>query len=140
MAVTIGVLALQGAFREHIQRLNALEGVTAIAVRRGAQLQEVDALVLPGGESTTMGLVAKRSGILQDLQSFVTSKKPLFATCAGLIMLAKEAQHCKQGGQPLLGVLDVIVDRNFFGSQLQVDAVCLMRACVGKADSLASRC
>eukprot|EP00045_Choanoeca_perplexa_P005362 m.45250 g.45250 ORF g.45250 m.45250 type:complete len:94 (+) comp13080_c0_seq6:630-911(+) len=91
MAVTIGVLALQGAFREHIQRLNALEGVTAIAVRRGAQLQEVDALVLPGGESTTMGLVAKRSGILQDLQSFVTSKKPLFVSVA---VMASTSMGC----------------------------------------------
>ncbi|EDQ90670.1 uncharacterized protein MONBRDRAFT_15918 [Monosiga brevicollis MX1] len=119
-SVTIGVLALQGAFREHLRALSEFEGVSALPVRTKEQLATVDALVIPGGESTTMGLVAERSGLLEELRAMTRARqKPVFATCAGLIMLAQRAQHEKTGGQPLLGGLDVVVDRNFFGTQLQ---------------------
>eukprot|EP00729_Bicosta_minor_P003833 gene3833-6954_t len=112
----VGVLALQGAFREHIQMLNSLPGVKA----HSAELEGLDGIVLPGGESTTMGLIAERSGILPSLRALIAPGTiPVFATCAGLIMLAEKAIGGKEGGQPLLGGLKVTVDRNHFGSQLQ---------------------
>jgi len=116
----VGVLALQGAFREHIRLLGKIPGVTAVAVRTQAQLDSVQGLVLPGGESTTMGLVAERSGLLPGLRDLVAKGEcPIFATCAGLIMLADKAEGQKDGDQPLLGGLRVTVDRNHFGTQLQ---------------------
>eukprot|EP01147_Barroeca_monosierra_P009526 gene9526-1760_t len=126
--VSIGVLALQGAFAEHVLMLNAVDGVSAFEVRTPDDLIRADGLVIPGGESTAMGLVAQRSGILEALQDFVISqRKPVFVggcnrvkgTCAGLIVLADESKHMKEGGQPLIGGLKVLVDRNHFGSQLQ---------------------
>lgn len=120
--VKIGVLAMQGAFREHVQMLNALDGVTAIECRTAAELENLDGLVLPGGESTTMGLVAERSGVLPALRDVVLVQKvPVFATCAGLIMLADKAEGGiggKANAQPLIGGLRAVVDRNHFGTQL----------------------
>ncbi|EGD82527.1 SNO glutamine amidotransferase, partial [Salpingoeca rosetta] len=119
-SVRIGVLALQGAFAEHVAMLRRIEGVEAFEVRNAKDLEAADGLVIPGGESTTMGLIAERTGILSSLREFVSlRKKPVFGTCAGLIMLADSAKHMKEGGQPLLGGLNVLVDRNHFGSQLQ---------------------
>eukprot|EP00041_Stephanoeca_diplocostata_P006684 m.91331 g.91331 ORF g.91331 m.91331 type:complete len:228 (+) comp16487_c0_seq2:233-916(+) len=117
--LSIGVLALQGAFAEHVKMLNTIPGVSAREVRTDAELLGLDGIVLPGGESTTMGLIAERSGILPALRGLVHDKKlPVFATCAGLILLADKALHEKDGGQPLIGGLGVVVDRNHFGSQL----------------------
>ena len=88
-------------------------------------LEGIDGIVLPGGESTTMGLIAEWSGtLIPALKALVAKKMPIFATCAGLIMLAEKAIGEKEGGQPLLGGLKVTVDRNHFGSQLKV---CLPR-------------
>jgi len=115
-AVTVGVLALQGAFCEHIDVLKKL-GVHAIEVRSAEQLASVDGLILPGGESTTMGLVARRTGLLEPLRKFV-HERPAFGTCAGMILLADEATGQKKGGQELLGGLRITVDRNHFGSQI----------------------
>eukprot|EP00040_Diaphanoeca_grandis_P025119 m.138788 g.138788 ORF g.138788 m.138788 type:complete len:225 (-) comp30014_c0_seq3:68-742(-) len=115
----IGVLALQGAFHEHIVMLNKLENVSATPVRTSAELEGLDGLVLPGGESTAIGLMAERSGVLPKLREIVLKQKiPVFATCAGLIMLANDTLHSKTGGQPLIGGFDVVVDRNHFGSQI----------------------
>lgn len=126
---TVGVLALQGAFSEHIQLLRqaaaALKqrGVSStnwsfIEVRTPAQLAACDALILPGGESTTMSLVAERSGLLEPLREFVkVLRKPTWGTCAGLILLAESANRTKKGGQELIGGLDVRVNRNHFGRQ-----------------------
>lgn len=113
---TIGVLALQGAFVEHIHLLRSL-GVAAIEIRKPEQLAHLDGLIMPGGESTTMGLIAERWGLVKPLRQWVHSGRPTWGTCAGMILLAERATGQKQGGQPLLGGLDVTVNRNYFGRQ-----------------------
>lgn len=115
---TIGVLALQGAFVEHIQLLRSL-GVAAIEVRKPEQLADLDGLIIPGGESTTMGLIAERWGLVAPLRQWVHSGRPTWGTCAGMILLAEHATGQKQGGQPLLGGLNVTVNRNYFGRQTE---------------------
>ncbi len=115
--LTIGVLALQGAFAEHINMLRKL-GVRAVEVRKAEQLATLDGLIIPGGESTTMGLIAERWGLVAPLRAWVQAGRPTWGTCAGMILLANQAIHQKQGGQPLLGGLDVTVDRNYFGRQV----------------------
>ncbi|MEZ4870594.1 MAG: pyridoxal 5'-phosphate synthase glutaminase subunit PdxT [Caldilineaceae bacterium] len=113
----LGVLALQGAFIEHIQLLRQL-GVTAVEVRKPEQLEDLDGLIIPGGESTTMGLVAERWGLVEPLRRWVHDGHPTWGTCAGMILLADHATNQKEGGQPLLGGLNVTVNRNFFGRQV----------------------
>ena len=115
-ALTIGVLALQGGFREHLDRLQSL-GVGAKPIRTAAQLEAVDGLILPGGESTAIGLIAERWQLVKPLQAWVRAGKPIWGTCAGLILLADRAVGQKEDGQPLVGGLDVLVNRNYFGSQ-----------------------
>ncbi|TGJ83632.1 hypothetical protein E0Z10_g5146 [Xylaria hypoxylon] len=129
--VTVGVLALQGGFAEHLSLLKRAadhistgrgqQPVVHLAeVRTPEQLAACDALILPGGESTTLSLVAVQSGLLEPLREFVkVSKKPVWGTCAGLILLCEEASATKRGGQELIGGLDVKVHRNHFGRQLQ---------------------
>ncbi|KAI0967252.1 PdxT/SNO family [Xylaria arbuscula] len=127
---TVGVLALQGGFAEHLSLLKraadqlstgaSRQPVNLIEVRTPEQLATCDALILPGGESTTLSLVAAQSGLLEPLRDFVkVSKKPVWGTCAGLILLCEEASATKRGGQELIGGLDVKVHRNHFGRQLQ---------------------
>ncbi len=116
ISITIGVLALQGAFKEHIQKLRAL-GIEAVEVRRPEQFQALQGLILPGGESTTMGLIAQRWGLVEPLQAWVHAARPIWGTCAGLILLSNQALGQKLDGQPLLGGLDVLINRNYFGSQ-----------------------
>jgi 5'-phosphate synthase pdxT subunit len=115
---SIGVLALQGAFLEHAQMLAGL-GADVVEVRRPDQLVGLHGLVMPGGESTAMGLVAERWGLVEPLRAWVRAGKPVWGTCAGLILLADHAVGQKQGGQPLIGGLDVMVNRNYFGRQNQ---------------------
>ena len=112
------MLALQGAFLEHAAMLRGL-GAEAVEVRKPEQLAGVDGLVMPGGESTTMGLVAERWGLVEPLRAWVRAGKPVWGTCAGMILLADHAVGQKQGGQPLIGGLDVTVNRNYFGRQNQ---------------------
>ncbi len=112
----IGVLALQGAFREHIKKLRQI-GIDAVEVRLPTQFEGLDGLIIPGGESTTMGKLAVAYGLLEPLRAFRRSR-PIWGTCAGLILLADQANGQKQGGQMLLGGLDIVVDRNYFGRQL----------------------
>ncbi len=113
----IGVLALQGAFAEHMAILRRL-GADAVEVRTSAQMEALDGLILPGGESTTMGLVAERWGLVAPLREWVHGGKPTWGTCAGMILLADQATGQKQGGQPLIGGLHVTVNRNYFGRQV----------------------
>ncbi|KAJ1640501.1 PdxT/SNO family [Pavlovales sp. CCMP2436] len=114
----IGVLALQGAFVEHINALGQL-GVRVSEVRQIAHLtDDLDGLVIPGGESTTMAIVARTLDLVEPLQEFVRSGRPVFGTCAGLIFLSDRATGQKIGGQSLIGGLDVTAHRNFFGSQI----------------------
>lgn len=112
----IGVLALQGAFREHIKKLRQL-GVEAVEVRLPGELTDLDGLIIPGGESTTMGKLAVAYGLVEPLQAY-RAQRPVWGTCAGLILLADQANGQKQGGQPLIGGLDITVDRNYFGRQV----------------------
>lgn len=109
----IGVLALQGDFREHSRMLEAL-GAQPQMVRRAADLDEVDGLIIPGGESTTIGRLARRYGLLEPLRAQIVAGLPTFGTCAGLIFLA---ERLTEGDQVLLQILDVTVQRNAFGRQ-----------------------
>ncbi|MDX1413185.1 MAG: pyridoxal 5'-phosphate synthase glutaminase subunit PdxT [Candidatus Promineifilaceae bacterium] len=108
----IGVLALQGAFIEHIKILKSL-GVEAVEVRLPADLIGLDGLIIPGGESTTIGKLAEIYGLVGPLRKFA-AKKPVWGTCAGMIFLAKDIGL----DQPLLGVMDIVVERNAFGRQV----------------------
>ncbi len=110
----IGVLALQGAFAEHVATLHAI-GVEAVEVRMPAQLEELDGLILPGGESTTMRRLIDRWNLRQPILDLAARGVPLFGTCAGMIMLAREIAG---GEEPVLPLLDVTVERNAFGRQL----------------------
>ncbi|KAH7620057.1 putative pyridoxal 5'-phosphate synthase subunit PDX2 [Nannochloris sp. 'desiccata'] len=116
--IRIGVLALQGSFREHTTLLNRVPGVEAVEIRTIEQLRSVSGLIIPGGESTTMALVAEKWGLIPELQSFAAARQPIWGTCAGLIFLANRATGMKEGGQALLGGLDCLVHRNFFGAQI----------------------
>ena len=110
----VGVLALQGDFREHGQVLNRL-GCEAIEIRTPEDLDLVDALVIPGGESTTIGRLATIYGLIDPLRMSIESGMPTLGTCAGLIFLAAATTGPEQ---PQLGVLDVVVERNAFGRQV----------------------
>ena len=113
---TIGVFALQGDVREHLRALEALD-VDAVPVRRPTELEACDALVLPGGESTTMDKLARTFELFEPLQKRIRGGMPTFGTCAGMIMLADRIQ----GGtadQETLGGLDITVRRNAFGRQV----------------------
>ncbi len=115
--VRLGILALQGAFREHIAMLKRLN-VDAVEVRLAAELDDLNGLIIPGGESTSMGLVAERWGLVEPLRQWVHGGKPTWGTCAGMILLAEHATGQKLGGQALIGGLDVTVNRNYFGRQV----------------------
>ncbi|HVF19650.1 MAG TPA: pyridoxal 5'-phosphate synthase glutaminase subunit PdxT [Mycobacteriales bacterium] len=110
------MLALQGDVREHARALRD-SGVEVSEVRRPAELAEVDGLVLPGGESTTMGKLAVAFGLLEPLRAAVAAGLPVFGSCAGMILLAREVLDGLPG-QPTLGGLDVAVRRNAFGRQV----------------------
>ncbi|XP_056847369.1 probable pyridoxal 5'-phosphate synthase subunit PDX2 isoform X2 [Raphanus sativus] len=116
--MTVGVLALQGSFNEHIAALRRL-GVQGIEIRKAEQLLTVSSLIIPGGESTTMAKLAEYHNLFPALREFVKTGKPVWGTCAGLIFLADRAVGQKEGGQELVGGLDCTVHRNFFGSQIQ---------------------
>lgn len=111
--LTIGVLALQGAFEAHSKTLTAL-GVTAKLIRTPAELKDLDGLIIPGGESTTFLKFLERGGFLDALQSFVEAT-PTFGTCAGAILLAKNVENPPQKS---LAVLDITVERNAYGRQI----------------------
>ncbi len=108
MVPVIGVLALQGDVREHLLALTTC-GVRAVPVRRPAELDRVDALVIPGGESTTMSLGIEREGLAAPLRDLVRAGTPVLGTCAGMIMLDRE--H--------LGLMDAVCERNAFGRQVR---------------------
>jgi len=112
---TIGVLALQGDFAEHITVLRRI-GAQAREVRLPAELEGLDGLIIPGGESTTIGKLAKEYGLIEPLREF-GRHKPIWGTCAGAIFLSKDATRAKQG-QPLLGLMDITIQRNAFGRQV----------------------
>lgn len=108
-----GVLALQGDFFEHVQVLRNL-GVEAREVRLPEQLQGLDGLIIPGGESTTIGKLAIAYQLVEPIRRMATEGIPIWGTCAGMIMLAKDVGQ----NQPLIGVMDITVKRNAFGRQV----------------------
>ena len=110
----IGVLALQGAFREHVAMLGAI-GVESVEVRLPEDLLDVHGLILPGGESTTMRRLVRRWGLAGPILDLARSGAPIFGTCAGMIVLGKAIAG---GEEPVLPLLDVVVERNAFGRQL----------------------
>lgn len=107
------MLALQGDVREHRRVLGSL-GVEGVAVRTPEALAEVDGLIIPGGESTTIGKLSERFGLLEPLRGRIEDGMPTFGTCAGMIFLATSVT---EGAQPLLGALDAVIRRNAFGRQ-----------------------
>ncbi|MFN8375260.1 MAG: pyridoxal 5'-phosphate synthase glutaminase subunit PdxT [Anaerolineae bacterium] len=110
---TIGVLALQGAFIEHVKMLRTL-GAETREVRLPQDLQGLDGLIIPGGESTTIGKLAEEFGLMQPLRDFA-STHATWGTCAGMIFLAKDIGIDRQ---PILGLMDIKVNRNAFGRQI----------------------
>ncbi len=111
----VGVLALQGAFREHREALESL-GVAVAEVRTPDALDGVDALVMPGGESTTMHHLLASSGLLEPLRTAIAGGLAVFGTCAGLILLAREVLDGRADQTPL-GAIDVTARRNAYGRQ-----------------------
>jgi 5'-phosphate synthase pdxT subunit len=108
-----GVLALQGDFAEHIRILERI-GVSAVEVRLPEDLADIDGLIIPGGESTTIGKLAVRFGLMEPIRR-LAADRPIWGTCAGAIFLAKDARH----SQPMLGVMDIRIRRNAFGRQAE---------------------
>lgn len=125
---SVGVLALQGDFVEHVHSVKKL-GWVCHEVRDPRDLKEVDGLIIPGGESTTIGKLARRSGLMEAIRERALSGMPLWGTCAGLIFMAKDLgiHH-----QPMLGLMDVTVQRNAFGAQLDSFASELPVTVLGK--------
>ncbi|MGE6261342.1 pyridoxal 5'-phosphate synthase glutaminase subunit PdxT [Heyndrickxia sporothermodurans] len=111
--VKIGVLGLQGAVSEHVQAIEAC-GEDAIIIKSKDQLDEIDGLILPGGESTTMRRLIDQYDFMDKLKHLGELEKPMFGTCAGLILLAKKINGYDE---PHLGLMDAVVERNSFGRQ-----------------------
>ena len=110
----VGVLALQGAFREHVAAVTRL-GATAREVRQLKDIDGIDALIIPGGESTTMGKLLNEWNMLEPLRQRILDGMPVYGSCAGLILLCRDIEN---SDQPRLGVLDATVRRNAFGRQV----------------------
>ncbi|MBK5469786.1 pyridoxal 5'-phosphate synthase glutaminase subunit PdxT [Bacillus sp. TH19] len=111
--VKIGVLGLQGAVREHVKSVEA-SGAEAVVVKRIEQLEEINGLILPGGESTTMRRLIDKYAFMEPLRTFAKSGKPMFGTCAGMILLAKTLIGYEEAH---IGAMDITVERNAFGRQ-----------------------
>lgn len=114
-SVTIGVVALQGGVAEHLRALSAIEGVRAVALRRRAELDSVDALILPGGESSAMGRMLRDFDLLDRMRERIQSGLPAWGTCAGMILLARDLDNDERRH---LAVMDIGVRRNAYGGQL----------------------
>ncbi|KAJ7062840.1 glutamine amidotransferase subunit pdxT [Mycena amicta] len=121
MSVTIGILALQGAFAEHQSRLQNLRlerKIVTILVKTPEDLHHCDGLIIPGGESTTIALLARLSGLIDPLKEFIQTK-PVWGTCAGAILLSRSVTGAKKDGQELLGGVSIDIARNGWGSQVE---------------------
>lgn len=112
--VNIGVLSYQGSVAEHMKMLRRLQGVRATEVKTLPALMGVDALILPGGESTTIAKLLRHFGLMDPVRTRIQNGMPVWGTCAGLILLAKTIE----GEQPHLGVMDISVRRNAYGRQI----------------------
>ncbi len=127
----IGVLALQGDFEAHIKMLEEL-GVEGKAVRLPKHLENLDGIILPGGESTTIGKLMVLYGLDEPLQQKIREGLPIWGTCAGLILLARETDNALEG-QPLLASMHIRVRRNAFGSQRESFETNLTVPAIGEA-------
>jgi len=121
--VTIGVLALQGAFEEHQRSIESISpSISTLQIRTPDQLQHIDGIILPGGESTAMGLIGDATtGLWDALRKFVFNGQPTWGTCAGMILLSERCIGTSAvitKGQSLIGGVDILVCRNYFGSQV----------------------
>lgn len=114
MSIKVGVLSLQGAFKEHISRLKEC-GISAEEVKSPEQLKDIDGLIIPGGESTTINKLLEKYKFKESLDKFYRDKKTIFGTCAGLILLAKNIEGEGRG----LGYVDIGVQRNAYGRQIE---------------------
>lgn len=112
--ITVGVLSFQGSVAEHMQMLNKIDGVTPLEVKTKEALDQVDGLILPGGESTTIAKLLHIFGLFEPLKERITNGMPVWGTCAGMILLAKQIV----GESAHLGVMDITVRRNAYGTQL----------------------
>ena len=112
----VGVLALQGDFREHLAALEKI-GVAAIPVKKAEEIEAIDALIIPGGESTTIAKLARTFGVFESIQKRITSGMPVYGSCAGLILLANKVIDGIVG-QETFGGLDITARRNAFGRQV----------------------
>ena len=117
MTQPVGVLSLQGDFREHLQVFQRL-GINALPVKRASELSSISGLVIPGGESTTIGKLSRIFELFDPIKNISEDGLPVFGTCAGLIMLADEITDGIVG-QETFGGLDVVVQRNAFGNQTE---------------------
>lgn len=115
---TVGVVAVQGDFAKHIEALERTEvpGLEIVEVRTPDDLEGVERLIIPGGESTTVGLLMERYGLADAIQSRATEGMPIWGTCMGMIVMAKEVEN--RPDQKTLGLLDISVRRNAFGAQV----------------------
>ncbi|RKQ31339.1 pyridoxal 5'-phosphate synthase glutaminase subunit PdxT [Oceanobacillus halophilus] len=111
--LTIGILGLQGAISEHLNHIKSL-GAKGVIIKKPVQLEDIDGLILPGGESTTMRKLIDRYGFLEPLKNFSKLGKPIFGTCAGMVLVAKEITDSTESH---LHLMDVRVKRNAFGRQ-----------------------
>lgn len=111
--IKVGVLALQGAVREHIRAIEEC-GAEAVIIKKKEHLEEIDGIVMPGGESTAIRRLIDKYDFMDGLKEFAQSGKPMFGTCAGLILLAKNLVGYSE---PHIGAMDVTVERNSFGRQ-----------------------
>lgn len=111
----VGVLNLQGAVSEHITMLNSLNNVQAIAVKHPEQLAELDGLIIPGGESTTISRLIKQNGLFEPIKQFAQQGKGILGTCAGLVLCGKTTTHNEV---EQLALIDIHVERNGFGRQI----------------------
>jgi pyridoxal 5'-phosphate synthase pdxT subunit len=125
----IGVLASQGAFAEHIKALNKLD-IEAVPVRLPGELKGVDGLILPGGESTTISKLMDAYSLMQQITSLANSGMPIFGTCAGMILMAKQISGNSTAS---LGLMDITVKRNAFGRQVDSFETELKIPALGKA-------
>ena len=125
----IGILALQGAVREHVNAIKKC-GVEAVVVKSAEDLQKVDGLILPGGESTTMRRLIDTYDLLKPLKRFISMDRPVFGTCAGLILLARKIEGCEDSH---IGMMDISVCRNSYGRQINSFETSLEIKDVGKA-------
>ena len=111
--VKIGVLSIQGSVAEHVARLLEVEGVLPVRVRDEKELSGIDGLIIPGGESTAIGRLLNEFNLLQPIRARIVSGMPVWGTCAGMILLAREVED----EEPWIGSMDIFVRRNAYGRQ-----------------------